>query len=652
MSRFLPLIAVVFAILVAAFVFFAGDPLPSEQENAEGWQSPLQNPVTIVGDEPEASVTATGQNEERTELEPNREADLATAGGIQGSVIDSQGNPVSGASVVLNFRPTAAFFDLTTLEATPIFKRTTNLEGIYVFRRLPSGKELEMWVHHPDYAPTQGLPVACVPGENQVLSPVVLGSGYRVFGQIRDTGGNPLQASVHIELQSRTARAGDPTLQEQDDKALGRILETATDVDGNYEIPRLAQGVWTLTATCPGFGAGRIMPVVLMGQEMESRQNLELGPEMVLGGLVVDSDGTPIAGAKVSASRTRPRPLYGSDTITGNDGKFLLSELPEGIYGIAAHAEGFSYGRAPRVDSATRDLKIVLQPLGGVMGRVTDSSGKPVKKFKLEALRINKNTAQYGFTGKAWDFEDRDGNFLIQELENGRSFILLARAEGYAPTHSPGFYVEGEVVRGVDITLKYGGRLTGTVISSLDSKTLAGAEISLHGKDYDPNVAHSLFGQGLDPNNIPPTATKTNRKGTFLIEGAFPGPMTVQVKHPSFLPYFRAISLVDDSHLDLGTISLEPGGVITGTAFSSNGSPLAGGRVYLSRKSDQGGFLAKTATLDARGNFRFQGLPSGTFDISATSAQTEATLLFPPGAEKQVFVAPGKTTEVKLTIPR
>ena len=57
---------------------------------------------------------------------------------------------------------------------------------------------------------------------------------------------------------------------------------------------------------------------------------------------------------------------------------------------------------------------------------------------------------------------------MIQDLENGRSFVLLARSKGFAPTHSAGFYVEGDIVRGVDVVLKFGGRLTGTVTSSVD----------------------------------------------------------------------------------------------------------------------------------------------------------------------------------------
>ena len=293
----------------------------------------------------------------------------------------------------------------------------------------------------------------------------------------------------------------------------------------------------------------------------------------------------------------------------------------------------------------------VTAQTAAVTGRVTDPDGRAVSKFQVEALRINRNTAQYGFTGKTWDFNDPDGNFMIQDLENGRSFVLLVRSKGFAPTHSAGFYVEGDIVRGVDVVLKFGGRLAGTVTSSVDGKGLAGAEISLHGKDYDPNVAHSLFGDGLDPNNLPPTSVKSGKNGAFLMEGAFPGPIMVQVHHPSFLPYFRSISLGDGSTLDMGTLRLEPGGVVKGTVYSADGIPLAGGRVYLSR-SKEGSFFNNHTPLDARGHFRFQGLPAGTFGLSASSAKSEATLLFPPGVEKQVFVAPGKPSEVKLTVPR
>ena len=73
-----------------------------------------------------------------------------------------------------------------------------------------------------------------------------------------------------------------------------------------------------------------LMPCVLLAQSFRGS----------IRGHVVDPSGSVIAGAKVTAKNNATG--LTREAITGNDGGYVLAELPAGVYAVTAQAASFS----------------------------------------------------------------------------------------------------------------------------------------------------------------------------------------------------------------------------------------------------------------------------------------------------------------------
>lgn len=652
-SLFIPVIALLGLLAVAVLWWLpAGTPKPLYTDVApvDGTNRP-ENPISAISTDP-LPIPGGVSHGERTELDLPSGPDGRgpTGAAIRGSVVTTAGTPVANATVTLTER-LSMDQPFMTYEETGLLQRTTTTlkDGSFSIRRLPIGKEFSLWVSHLSHAPTEGPLVRPLPEEEQQLPPLVLGDGFRVYGFIADAGGNPLQgAAIELRMQDTRFRPGTHAEWDEKDRAIGKLRTIQSQPDGSYEFLHLGSGIFTLTASLEGFATGRVMPVVLMGSNPDAEHNLELGTEFKLGGRVVDEQGTPIPEATVSVARSRPRPILSMEGASLEDGTFEVGGLPEGTYGVAVSCPGYSPMRMTRVQSGRMDLEFILGTRGGVTGKVTDSQGNPVPRFTLALRKVNPGTAMFGIPGRETRVQDEAGMYLFEDLERG-TYRLLVTAAGFAPTYSPGFFVEQNIVRDVNITMTFGAELSGKVVSK-DQQPLAGAEVILHGKDYSNQDRFSLFGATLgDPNNIPGTTVKTNAQGVFHLKNVYTGDLQLEIVHSEHLPEFIFLHLPEGGKKDIGTISMQAGGEISGTVTSKNGKVLAGSTVYLTRQGG-GQFLSKQAVTDAMGRFLFQGLEPARYDLTAVSGKG-GPFLFPSqnsGAKKSVSLQSGGFENITL----
>ena len=619
-------------------------------------------PVDLQG--PEAGAVA--QEPGRSEVVPA--AGESTLGGaVRGRVLNPDGQPVAGARVIL-VEKVANVFGSAMLRERGVerLQVETGSAGGFVFRGLSADKSYDMWLHHPDYVLTLGVPVVPVPGESQNLGDLYLDAGREISGIVTDRNGNPIpKARLEARVQQNTVRWLDEETARQEDLELGRLVLGTAGEDGRFRLAPLPEGIWTLTVTAEGFGAAQVTPIVLTGDSEASRRSeqvVELGEEHFLRGIVRDEEGQAIAGASVTVGRVRPRPPVQLATTTAEDGTFELRGLPDGRYGVFVRAEGFSNANRNGVKVDGDPLQITMYRKGGVRGRVTDLQGNPVQKFRLELKKVNKGTAMYGPMGVSRTYDTPDGSYTLENLDPG-TYVLLCQAEGFAPTYSPGFKLERDLVTGVDIRLSRGATLSGMVVSLNDGAPVAGAEVILRGIDYEKGKAFlSFMGSDLsDPNNVPRQAVRTDRHGRFVLEHAFVGyaqyqgrsDVKVEVRHPDYLSEFVPVTLQDGVEVEIGPIQLRRGATIQGVALDTEGQPLAGGTVYLNRAPEPGsGYISMNAVLDSQGRFRFSGLEAGQYDLSPVAADQTGVLLFDlERGKEQVFVREGEVREVTLRLP-
>ncbi len=645
------LAVVVFALAAGAYLFLSPSPKTPDAPLASTPASPEQ-PAPASGslESQPSRETAAPAVDSRTELEdwsapaPGAERIGAT---VRGKVVNDNGKPVAEAMVTVSERYQAGML-MADFQKAPKFEALTDTKGNYSFTRLPANKEMNIWVYHGDYAPTQGLAFASLPEESQELPPIVLKTGYSLDGRCTDSGGNPLPARIELHRQQSGFQQGTPEEVREEDLALGRLLQTQADEEGHFHFQNIAEGIWTLRAELEGFATAQIRPLLFLENKSVDEQVVVLEDEHHIAGRATDENDQPVAHALVTVSRVQPRPILTEQTYTQEDGSFDVRGLAPGIYGLSVQAEGYTTGHAGRVQADTTTLVVIMQVKAAVSGQVTGPNGKPVTKFSLEVMRTRPGSKQYGKTGSRYEFESADGTYTIPSFDPG-TFILLTRAPGLSATYSPSFRIDHEDVVGIDVHMKSGGLLLGQVTDGASGKPVAGALVSLHGNEYNPDEIDSLFGASLgDPNNIPALTATTDKQGYFRLENAYPGDMQVLISHPQYLKELVSTTVIDGGENDLGTLQIYKGGSIFGRAIGKDGQPLVGGTVNLARQ-DGSAFFHRSITVDAQGRFRFDGLKSGSYEVMAYPPTNESVFLFPPEGDKQsVYVPDGQEIEVEL----
>jgi protocatechuate 3,4-dioxygenase beta subunit len=610
-------------------------PVISAAEQLSSWGDAAPDSINI------ARTSTNANNNDIDDIFADR-----IGGTISGKVVDENGKSIVGATVSLNQRYNAGEL-MRGYQAGARFRATSDRNGEFIFAGLAVGVNMNMWIHHDDFAPKQGAPFAALEDESQTLPPTILSAGYSVSGKATDRGGNPLQATVELMMQPSDAfRQGSTEEILAQDIASGRNVTVMADGNGEFYVDKLAEGFWILRASYDGFATAEIRPIMLLNGKNADRQKVVLPDEFTISGIVLDEQQMPIADAKIGVARTSPRPTLTGSATTNQQGEFTVRGLQEGSYGLSAQAPGYTNGRAGRVNAGAANVEIVMQVMGSVSGRVSASTGQSISTFQLEILRTRRGNQQYGLTGQRYKFDQTDGTFELPDLAPG-SYILLGRADGYAPTYSSSFSVGRTKVEGIDILLEAGGAIKGTIVDGA-GHPVSSAVISVHGEDFTLDSNDTLFGSAIgDPNNMPQVKTRSNSKGEFTLDNVVPGALTLQVEHSEHLDELITSMSSSGTTTDLGRIIIYQGGSVHGVASDKNGNRLSGGTVTVT--TPNGSFFHRTITLDAKGRYRISGLAAGTYSIIVAAAENENVFMFPSEADKKsIYVNVGQDLELNL----
>ena len=196
-------------------------------------------------------------------------------------------------------------------------------DGAFELRGLPLGR-VEVRAEHDDEGRITQM-VDLAPGK-ALERDLVLSRGLELRGKVVNEKGLPV-ANVHIEATSERT----PT----EKHWLGY---TRTDEAGSYLIPN-----------CPvsrplrvEFSSKWIAPHVV--KDFDPRKGplnvtvKSVGNNAFIVGRIVDPNGKPIAGARISP-RSDERNQYLSNPTTKEDGKFTIGPIPEGIWKLAISHE-------------------------------------------------------------------------------------------------------------------------------------------------------------------------------------------------------------------------------------------------------------------------------------------------------------------------
>jgi RNA polymerase sigma factor (sigma-70 family) len=263
--------------------------------------------------------------------------ELSAAGLIEGVVRASNGAPAAGAEV-----------------------RFAGGQDILVVETGPSGgfaAEVEPGPYR--VSARRGNEAAALPGVVAVASgkaapgiELRLGKAASLVGAVRTRAGGGLPAAL-LSLAPC--------------KAQGELARAVSGPDGRYEMTPLTPGVYDLRVSADGF-----TPVVRTGVTVLAGLPFDLDVAMdgtgAVAGIVTDSSGHPVAGARVRGGQRWGAGLgdVEAETVVGPDGRYRLEGLAQGMATLRVRAAGAQLGPTRDVAIASGQLATADFVLPGV----------------------------------------------------------------------------------------------------------------------------------------------------------------------------------------------------------------------------------------------------------------------------------------------
>jgi hypothetical protein len=191
------------------------------------------------------------------------------------------------------------------------------------------------------------------------------------------------------------------------------------------------------------------------------------------------------------------------------------------------------------------------------------------------------------------------------------------RAAGFIVTHSDPVTASGDEFPPIQVRLKVGATLVGTVQDQA-GEPVAGATLTVQPVERNPNQVS--FGREQ--------TYPTGPDGRFTIPNLDPARVKVTVNHARYLEAAEEVQLADETTTELA-LRLELGKVISGTVVDHAQAPAGGARIRLQSTGTPGTQRVwRNEEANDDGTFEIAGLPPGNYTLTASrkgSAPSEDT---------------------------
>ena len=292
---------------------------------------------------------------------------------------------------------------------------------------------------------------------------------------------------------------------------------------------------------------------------------------------VIDADRRPIAGAIVLAVSE------GMTATTDTKGEARLGPLNPNQYAIEVTAAGYAPGRVLAQSGAIGTIglaTITLHRGPSVAGRVVDEHGRAIaaaRVFAATSPYVPTDATESATTGV-------DGAFTIPAVDPGLQW--LHAVDGiHAPSSTSILELDEDAI-GIEITMKPGRVLTGTVVGS-DGTPVPDAHVHL----------------GLPHMKTRPVSTDIN--GVFVLRGLSPTLHRLYAEAGLGVSQPEIVDLAQDVR-DLRLVLESVENSISGVVVDDTGTPLPYVTVHAMST------VQSSANTDAHGQFSISGLGSGT----------------------------------------
>jgi protocatechuate 3,4-dioxygenase beta subunit len=270
------------------------------------------------------------------------------------------------------------------------------------------------------------------------------GAGSVFAGRVTDIRtGKPI-AGAEVEAVKSVARP-------QGGYETQRLAAVATDGDGDYRLDCVDSGAITLQVRADGF-ASRAVSLARDTPAAYRVIDVELSPQAVLSGRVLDEQGEPLAGVLISTTtvlaidgRGYASPSY-RKAETDREGRFELRDLPTGFVQLSYRKDRYYHTPLGELLEVPGDpIEITMVRTGTIRGRLTEG-GKPVAGASVSLNQEGKAPDTWGGIG-TWGGgmnTDGEGRFEFAGAPPGR-YKLEAGGQTKVVTLRGGGSVEVEI---------------------------------------------------------------------------------------------------------------------------------------------------------------------------------------------------------------
>jgi hypothetical protein len=476
-----------------------------------------------------------------------------------------------------------------------------------------------LWVR----ATKRGLPSAksdsmqLAAGERKSGLVLTIPSGIAVSGRAIDAQGDPLSG---VAVTAAEAEGGQRGMMMRAFIGMQGMADddVRTASDGTFAM-RVKEGTYDFTFRREG-----LAPKTVRGQSISvtSSPTIEatLEPAVEITGRVTRG-GAGLENVMIFAMAPG---ADSANTTTGPDGSFTLSGLAPGSVRLMARKEDDFVQETRNVTAPARDVLIDLQAGGRITGRVVEKgTSKPITTFQagITTSRAGSGMVMMG-PPQLRSFTSDDGTFTLESVPAGAT-VLTASSPGYASARLNVTVEEGKELKGVELQLDAGVKLTGRVTGS-NGSGLSDVQVRVL-----PSPTGGFATSGVD------RSSTTDSNGDYSIEGLEAGEESVSFSHAKHSSVQKSVTLKGrETRLD---VQLATGGRVTGTVVTEAGAPVSDAQVEAYSGS---GF--ESARTDANGAFEILSITPGRYRFSASKTG------FADGVVEDVDVSTGAPLRIVL----
>lgn len=553
-----------------------------------------------------------------------------------GRIVSPEGTPLPGVTVALASVSSwqSGTYDDPTLRA-PGTRTLTDARGCYLLAGLPAAEAVRIQTALDGFV-TRRIRVEAdgsmadsdTPGAGECdrlgdLGTASLEIAGRIGGTVVDQDGRPIPG-VDLSAKHHLIPGGPhgPT-----------SPATVSDDRGRFEIDRLPQGDYTVTARSAGHLATFVRSVAVglvdtSPSDSGSREQPPVAPAQTTGGvageldvtlrivmaeienlvpldiLVLDPRGAPEPEAEVRASLNTGNGLTPvlARRFTGADGRVLFDTAAAGVYSIVATAHGRrnnSYWQSPfRVQEGMMPAVVEMQPITApfvsLSGRFVDQDGRGIPRALIHAR---------GSVRRLRDTEaltEADGSFRFDRIPAGR-YVLKATAPGLPDViHRNLLTIDPPGIDNLVIEVPPLATIVGSIAGLRDGE---GEYLSVRAQTEEVHEENIRQSSGVEG--------EVDAVGNFRIDDLIPGNWTVSARASGGRDGAAEVLLDGSGDTARVTVSMFTGFTLTGSVVWREDPPESA-RLDI---SGVGLRERRVVLFDPLDRFEVHDLPAGEYRI-------------------------------------